>query len=115
MEIISVWLIEHKASLDEFSPMNEDGSEFMVGTGFVPASSQEDAMSLFEQYLDKQGMKILELKSCKQYDPADFSESSKDDKRVMLAASSSMEDEQIRYIGISSEAMDCDEVGRHEQ
>ncbi|WP_444929257.1 hypothetical protein ACJJIF_15610 [Microbulbifer sp. SSSA002] len=105
MEGTSIWLIEHKASLGDFSPMNEDGSKFIIGTAFVPASSKEDAMSLFEQYLDRQGMKILALKSCKQYDPADFSEASKDGQRVILAASSSMTDEQVRYIGMSSEAM----------
>ncbi|MBB3061075.1 hypothetical protein [Microbulbifer rhizosphaerae] len=109
MEVVSVWLIYHKASLDELSPMNEDGSEYMVGTGFVPATSMKEAVSLFEKYLEGQKMEILELTKCEQFDPANFNESNEEDRQIIRAASSSLEDGQIRYVGISSEAMECDE------
>src|SRR5690606_35358011 len=36
MEVFSVWLIHHKASIDTYSPMNLDGSTFMIGIGVVP-------------------------------------------------------------------------------
>ncbi|MGL6160201.1 hypothetical protein [Microbulbifer sp.] len=111
MELVSVWLIYHKASLDELSPMNEDGSEYMVGTGFVPATSMKEAISLFEKYLEEQKMEVLELTKCEQFDPANFDESTEEGKQILRVASSSLEDEQIRYVGISSEAMDCDEGG----
>ena len=54
MEIVSVWLIHHKASLDPYSPMNMDGSKFMVGIGVVPAVDMKSALELFEKYLQTQ-------------------------------------------------------------
>lgn len=109
MKVVSVWLIYHKASLDDLSPMNEDGSEYMIGTGFVPATSMQEALSLFEKYLEDQKMEILELERCERFDPANFDESDDEDRKIIRVASSSMEDEQIRYVGVSSEAMECEE------
>jgi hypothetical protein len=79
----------------------------MVGTGFVPATSMEEAVSLFEKYLEGLKMEVLEFTKCEQFDPANFNESDEEDRRIIRAASSSLEDEKIRYVGISSEAMDC--------
>lgn len=107
MEVVSIWLIYHKASLDDLSPMNEDGSEYMVGTGFVPAISMQKAISLFGKYLEGQKMELLKLEKCEQIDPANFDASNDEDRQIIRAASSSLEDEQIRYVGISSKAMGC--------
>lgn len=108
-----IWLIKHKASLEEGSLMNEDGSEFMVGTVFIPALNEKEAMDLFEQYLDEQRMKILELNSCKQYDPADYCLEDEDEIEENTTALLSAQDGKIRYIGVSSEAMSLDENETH--
>lgn len=107
MEKPTIWLIHHKASLDEMSSMNLDGSEYMVGTAVVPASSLEEAMVLFEKFLEEDRMDLLELSGCEQYDPANFNESEEKDRRIIRLASRSMEDQKVRSVGISSEAMSC--------
>ena len=109
MEIISAWLIDHKASLDELSRMNDDGSEYMIGTAVVPATSMQEALALFERYLEEQKMGLLELSKCEQFDPDHFDATSVKNQKIMCAAPSVLEDQKIRYFGISSEAMDCDE------
>ncbi len=64
MEVISVWLIHHKAAMELNSPMNLDGSEYMVGVGVVPATDMKTATDKFEDYLAKNKMSIIEINKC---------------------------------------------------
>lgn len=108
MEIISVWLIHHKASMDTYSPMNMDGSTFMVGIGVVPATDMKQALELFDQYLQRQQMQIIEVWKCEQYSPEKFSESTQDNREIKEVAAQALETGEIFYAcGISSEALDC--------
>ncbi|MDN3639322.1 hypothetical protein QWY82_10955 [Simiduia curdlanivorans] len=104
MEIISAWLIDHKASLEELSPMNDDGSEYMIGTAVVPATSMQQALVLFESYLEEQKMGLLELSKCEQFDPVHFDATSEKGQQVMHAAPKVLEDQKIRHFGVSSES-----------
>lgn len=104
MELVSVWLINHKASLDELSPMNEDGSAFMVGTGIVAANNMKEAISLFEEWLKDQKMEVLEYSKCEEFNPTSFNSTGDNAINLKRAAEATLEDLNIRYIGISSEA-----------
>ncbi|OZG71836.1 hypothetical protein BTA51_19640 [Hahella sp. CCB-MM4] len=108
MELISVWLIYHKASMSPQSPMNMDGSEFMQGIGVVPATSMKEALERFEHYLREQHMALLDATKCEQYDPKNFSDPTQDNREIIEVASQALESGGIFYAcGISSEAMDC--------
>lgn len=105
---ISIWLIHHKASLSECSPMNLDGSEYMTGIGVVPATDMQEAIRLFNIYLQTQGMGLLEVWKCEQYIPTDFAEQSQANREINEAARDAIENNQIFYVlGISSEAWSC--------
>lgn len=113
MEIVSAWLIHHKASIDTYSPMNLDGSTFMIGIGVVPATNMEEALELFDQYLLKQQMQALELWKCEQYSPAHFIEPTQDNREINEVAEQAIETGEVFYAcGVSSEALDCME-GEH--
>lgn len=105
MEIVSVWLIHHKASMTLDSPMNLDGSEYMTGIGVVPATHMQEALQLFDQYLEKQDMTAVELWKFEQYLPENFAEPSQKDREINEAARGALETNKIFYTcGISSEA-----------
>ena len=108
MELISVWLIHHKASMTLDSPMNLDGSEFMMGIGVVAATNMNEALERFDQYLSDQHMAMLETTKCEQYDPKNFRESTLQNRQITDAASRALDSGGIYYAcGISSEALDC--------
>lgn len=110
MELVSVWLIHNKASLSQYSPMNFDGSAFMVGIGVVPAPNMKKALELFDQYLNTQEMKVLEVWKCEQYSPENFAEPTQDNRDIKEVAIQALEDGGIFYVcGTSSEALDDEE------
>lgn len=107
MEIISVWLIHHKASIDTYSPMNLDGSSFMIGIGVVPAIDIKQAIGIFERYLIKQQMQILEIWKCEQYAPENFVETTLENREINEVAAQAIDTGEVFYAcAISSEAMD---------
>lgn len=108
MEQTSVWLIHHKASLSLDSPLNMDGSDYMIGVGVVPASGMEEAIQFFKEYLREQQMEVLELQKCELYDPQNFAEPTQDNNEIKEVATEALETGQIFYAcGVSSEALDC--------
>lgn len=110
MEIVSAWLIHHKASMKLTSPMNMDGSKFMIGIGVVPATNMKQALQLFDQYLDTQDMQVLELSKCEQYSPENFTAATQDNREIKEVAMQALETGKTFYVcGISSEALDCTE------
>lgn len=105
MEILAVWLIHHKASMADDSPMNLDGSIYMVGIGVVPATNMQEALQLFNVYLEKQNMAVLDLWKCEQYFPKNFTEPSQQNRELNEVASEALDTNKIFYAcGISSEA-----------
>ncbi len=110
MDVVSVWLIHHKASMEESSPMNLDGSTYMVGIGVVPASDMKQALSRFDEYLADNKMAILELEKCEQWDSANFAGNSFEERQINGAAGRALETGKIHYtLGESSESIECDE------
>ena len=110
MEVVSVWLINHKASLSPESPMNMDGSEYMVGVGVVPATDVKSAISKFEGYLAENKMTVLELRKCEQWDPENFTDGTFESKQINASAGSALEECAIYYaLGESSESLEFDE------
>ncbi len=63
MNTSRIWLIYNKASVSPLSPINMDGSDFVIGVSVVPSSNQEEAMSLFQKDLTDNHMELLELGS----------------------------------------------------
>lgn len=107
MVVKSIWLLHHKASLSPDSPMNEDGSTFMQGVGVVPAVNMNEALQLFDSYLAKQKMTILELWKCEQWAPQNFSNDTLEGRQINHAAKNSLEANKIHYTcGFSSEALE---------
>lgn len=108
MNVISAWLIHHKASLDTYSPMNLDGSTYMVGIGVVPAQDIRSALDAFDAHLKKQNMAVLEITKCERYHPAHFPLTTPDNREIAEAATEALENGTISYVcGISSEALEC--------
>lgn len=109
MVIQSAWLLHHKASLAPDSPMNLDGSTYMLGVGVVPAASLREALDLFDAYLAKQKMESLELSKCEKWSPESFTDGSQESRQINAAAGKALETGAIHYTcGISSEALDCE-------
>ena len=110
MNIHSVWLLYHKASLSINSPMNQDGSTFIQGVGVVPAEDMQTALKLFDDFLENQQMEILELWKCELWSAKDFTEDTLENRQINRAASNALESNKIYYAcGVSSEALDAEE------
>lgn len=106
MELKSVWLIHNKASLEEYSPMNFDGSEFMVGIGVVLATDIKEALEKFDTYLAEQKMSVIEVSKCEKYDPDNFVSNTEENKFINEVISDVLENDKIFYVnGTSSEAL----------
>ncbi|ABC30263.1 hypothetical protein HCH_03518 [Hahella chejuensis KCTC 2396] len=121
MEIVSAWLLYHRASMDPFSPMNLDGSEYMVGVGVVPATSMREALDLFDKYLAESKMTLMDLWKCEQYKGpigigGPIHEPSLNEPELGVTASQALENDCIYYVGgISSEALEYGEELGHEE
>lgn len=97
MEIISVYLIPNKCTLGTSSPFNFDGSEFIKGLGVVPATSPDEALSLFKQYLENQKLGLLDTSRPTQYDPNNFKDGTEDSREIKELATKALEKDQIGY------------------
>lgn len=77
MENSNIWLIDHKATLADDSPLNMDGSEWIWGVCVVPAKSEAEALTGFTDYLAKNGMAEPEVYHVEQYRPENYKDDSK--------------------------------------
>ena len=110
METKAIWLIHHKASMTLDSPINLDGSRYIVGIGVVQAINIQEALQLFDVYLQKQYMAVLEAWKCEQYFPKNFVEASQKNSEINEVAQEALETNKISYVcGISSEALECNQ------
>lgn len=93
--------------------MNLDGSEYMTGIGVVPATDMQEALRLFDMYLQTQGMVLLEVWKRERYLPEDFSNPSQANQEINESAIEALKNNNIAYVlGISSEALRCDKTPR---
>ncbi|WLQ16208.1 hypothetical protein O5O45_09805 [Hahella aquimaris] len=118
MEIVSAWLIHHRASMEPTSPMNCDGSEYVVGVGVVPATSMREALDLFDQYLAKNKMALMDLWKCEQYSGPIrlFTTPTLTEKEAQESSQRALERDCIYYAGgISSEVIKHMEECGHEE
>lgn len=106
MEIKRIWLIDHKASLGEFSPMNLDGSSWILGICVLSAKNQEEASIKFNAFLKNEDMELLELYEVCEYNSGNFKDNSRKSKQVNHAANKVVDNEEICYVfARTSEAM----------
>lgn len=61
MEKSNIWLIDHKATLSEVSPLNMDGSEWMKGIFIVYAENEGSALERFRDQLRKDSMEEIKI------------------------------------------------------
>lgn len=109
MIVRSVWLLHHKALLSEESPMNLDGSAFLTGIAVIPAQTMHEALLLFDAYLDKQKMIILDFWKCEKWNPKNHNINTLEGRQINNASEKCLETNLIHYTcGISSEALDCE-------
>lgn len=105
MEIISIWLIYHKAVLNKNSPMNFDGSSHMYGVGVVPAENESDAEEKFISFLADQKMQLEKIEKCVVYEARNFYEKTEDNDELKEVVSDALDNGVIGYAcAISSEA-----------
>ncbi|MBU6951381.1 hypothetical protein [Hahella sp. HN01] len=121
MEIVSAWLLYHRASMEPMTPANFDGSDYMVGVAVVPATSMKEALELFDQYLADNRMKLMDLWKCEQYRGpigigGPIHVPSLTEPELGVAASQALENERIYCVGgISSEALAYEEQLGHDE
>ena len=101
-----IWLIDHKASLGEFSPMNLDGSSWILGICVLSAKNQEQGSIKFNSFLKNEDMELLELYELCEYNSENFKDSSRRSNQVNHAANKVIDNEEICYVfAHTSEAM----------
>lgn len=71
-----VWIIDHKASLSPFSPMNLDESDWILGVYLVSAESQQAAQEKFDLFLKSEEMELIEIYDICNFDSELFNDSS---------------------------------------
>lgn len=64
------WLIYHKATLNETSPLSGDGSTYAFGVATVPESDLSKALDMFRKALEKDRMELIEVYRCIRSDRA---------------------------------------------
>lgn len=82
MEQDLIWLIDHKAMLGEFSPLNIDGSEWIQGVCVLGAESQEEAEAKFSNYLYDNQMDLIDVYEFLPYKSEDYMDDSDLTKQI---------------------------------
>lgn len=109
MEINNIWLIDHKATLSEYSPMNLDGSSWILGICVLSAPDESSAMSKFKEFLKSEEMELIEVYDMREYQAADFSDDSRRTNQVNNAVRMVSQDGETCYVyARTSEAMNED-------
>ncbi|MES2822935.1 MAG: hypothetical protein V4732_04990 [Pseudomonadota bacterium] len=69
MESKTIWLIDHKTTLGEYSPMNPDGSSWILAVCMLSAINQDNALIKFNAFLKGEEMELMEVYEIKNIDP----------------------------------------------
>lgn len=106
MDGSNIWVIDHKATLSDFSPMNLDGSSWILGVCVLSATSKDNALERFSEFLKSEEMEVIEIYDFQEYFSESFKESSRRADQINNAARMVREDGQTCYVyARTSEAM----------
>lgn len=94
----TVWLIDHKASLSDDSPLNMDGSTWLTGICVLAAKNKEVAMAMFTHYLSERGMALFELYDHSEFRPENFTDASSQSAQVTDAVRLVLQDGHPCYV-----------------
>jgi len=98
MTTANIWVIDHKASLDKYSPMNMDDSSWLLGVCVLAAPDQDSAQSKFAQFLASETMTLLELYEFSAYLPTDYADGSERSKQINHAVALIEDDGETCYV-----------------
>lgn len=93
-----IWLIDHKATLSDCSPMNLDGSSWILGVCVLSAANQQDAELKFKAFLDNEQMELIEMYQIKEFKTEDFDDDSRRTHQIENAARTVSEDGDTCYV-----------------
>lgn len=109
MSTEGIWLIDHKATLGDFSPMNLDGSSWILGVCVIAASSEEDAAMRFNRFLEGEGMEVIEIYDLRLFHESEFIDESSRTKQIRNAVRTVSQDGETCYVyARTSETMACE-------
>lgn len=98
MEHTKIWLIDHKATLSENSPMNMDGSSWILGVCVLGAPDQQSAMSKFADFLQNEEMSLIETYDIREYHADDFTDGSDRTDQINYAIGRVKQDGETCYV-----------------
>lgn len=93
-----IWIIDHKATLNEFSPMNQDGSLWVLGICVLSAANEEVALAKLHDFLKNEAMELIEIYDLKRYSIDNFQDDSSRSIQINNAARMVREDDQSCYV-----------------
>lgn len=106
MDGSNIWVIDHKATLSDFSPMNLDGSSWILGVCVLSAKNKENALERFGEFLKGEEMELIEVNDLQEYSVDSFKDNSRRSDQINNAARMVREDGQTCYVyARTSEAM----------
>lgn len=106
MESKAIWLIDHQATLSEYSTMNQDGSSWILGICVLSAINQDTALLKFNTFLEAEEMELMEIYEIKEYRADEFEDDSRRTKQINNAARMIKQDGETCYVfAKTSEAM----------
>ena len=99
MDTNKIWLIDHKATLSDFSPMNLDGSTWILGVCILTsAPTEESAITKFKNFLKSEEMELIEIYDIRQYVSDNFNDDSSRSAQIKNAVRTVLEDGETCYV-----------------
>ncbi|PUA26683.1 MAG: hypothetical protein B0W54_23385 [Cellvibrio sp. 79] len=98
MDTQKVWIIDHKATLSEDSPMNLDGSSWILGVCVLSAANEAHALEKFNEFLKRDKMKLIEIYDLQKHSIDNFKDNSNRSSQINNAARMVREDGKACYV-----------------
>ncbi len=98
MESSQVWIIDHKATLSEDSPMNLDGSSWILGVCVLSAKNKENAFVKLHEFLKSENMELVEIYQLQKYSIEHFKGDSRRENQINNAVRMVLEDGKACYV-----------------
>lgn len=106
MESSPIWIIDHKATLSDFSPMNLDGSSWILGVCVLLAKNKENALEQLHKFLKSEEMELIEVYELQEYSTGNFKDDSRRSSQINNAVRMVCNDGKTCYVyARTSEAM----------
>lgn len=93
-----IWLIDHQAILGNNSPLNLDGSEWILGVCVLSADTKEQAIAKLGQYFKENDLTLQEVYEAAQYRPEDYTDESPRSEQINYAARKVLADGESCYV-----------------